>query len=310
MNYRSWLIVAGNNEKRLGNAVGTGADAVVVDLIGAGPLDDAVATRRRAAEWLDAHKSHVIERKTARWVRINPMEAGSEWRQDLVAVIPTAPDGIILPRAAGPEAVRQLAAELYELEQHHHVPANSTRIIPQVGATARSALAIGQFLETGHQRLFGLAWEADELARSMGATRTQENDGVWTDTIRAVRAQVLLTAHACGVLALDTVSASASDKKALKAAVSAARADGFSGMIANQADRVAAINEAFAPSKDELRDARDIVAAFDNSPVTGVLSFQGRMIDKPQLKQARRTLGMEEATASDPALAASILRPA
>ncbi len=310
MSYRSWLVVSGNSEKKLGNAVGTGADAVVIDLVSSNSLGAGQAARRNAAEWLEAHRSNVVENQMARWVRINPMEAGSEWRQDLLAVMPAAPDGIMLPRAAGPDAVRQLAAELYELEQLQKIPANSTRIIPFAGETARSALTIGQYLETGHQRLFGLAWGADGLIRSIAATRATLGDGVWSDAVRQVRAQVLLTAHACGVLAIDTVATDITDKKTLKKTVTEARADGFSGMIASQPDRIVTINEAFAPSEDDIREAQDIVAAFDANPRCEALNYQGRMIDKPILTLAQRTLQLEHTMVPDQAEAVPILRPA
>jgi len=310
MSNRSWLVVSGNSEKKLGKAVGTSADAIIVDLVGTDPLDTGDATRQRAAQWLQAHRSDVITGHSARWVRINPLESSTAWRQDLLAVMPTAPEGIVLPRAAGPEAVRQLAAELYELEQVHQIPANTTRIIPLVGETAQSALTIGQYLESGHQRLFGLAWGAGELASSISATRSKDDGGELTDAFRHVRSQVLLTAHACGILAIDTVPADAGDKKSLDAAAKSARADGFSGMIAGQADQIAAINGAFAPSDEEIREARDIVAAFDADPLSGALSYQGRTIDKPHLKLAQRTLGLEQTALQSQSQSAPILRPA
>ena len=87
MSYRSWLVVSGNSEKKLGKAVGTGADAVVVDLANSDPLDAGQGTRQRAAEWLQAHRSHVVERHMARWVRINPSR-----KRDRVAAGPAGRD--------------------------------------------------------------------------------------------------------------------------------------------------------------------------------------------------------------------------
>ena len=77
-----------------------------------------------------------------------------------------------------------------------------------------------------------------------------------------------------------------------------------------QADQVAPINDAFAPSDEEIRQARDIVAAFDANPLMDALNYQGRTIDKPHLKLAQRTLGLEQSAPQEQPQAAPILRPA
>ncbi|MFX8712063.1 aldolase/citrate lyase family protein, partial [Acinetobacter baumannii] len=86
--------------------------------------------------------------------------------------------------------------------------------------------------------------------------------GRWTDAFRFVRAQTLLAAHALGVAAIDTLHAEFADEAGLRAAAEAARADGFSGMLAIHPRQVALINSAFAPTDAELAQARAIVAAF------------------------------------------------
>jgi len=102
MAMRSWLFVPGDSEKKLGKAAATGADVVIVD------LEDSVApankprARELARDWLSAHRQQVAERKFGRWVRINALDSRM-WRDDLVAVLPGAPDGIMLPKSAGPE---------------------------------------------------------------------------------------------------------------------------------------------------------------------------------------------------------------
>jgi citrate lyase subunit beta/citryl-CoA lyase len=53
---------------------------------------------------------------------------------------------------------------------------------------------------------------------------------------------------------------------------------------------VAVINAAFTPSPEEIAHARRIVEAFAQTPGAGVASLDGRMIDLPHLKQAKRVL--------------------
>lgn len=308
MQYRSWLFVPGDSEKKLGKAASTGADVILVDLEDSVTLEAKPAARNLAAQWLRAHRQQVVERTVGRWVRINALDSGL-WRDDLVAVMPSAPDGVMLPKSSGPEAVRMLAAELYELEQRSQIPPGSTRILPLVSETAAAALTIPSYIAEPHQRLAGLTWGAEDLGAALGATRKREARSGWTDTFRFVRAQTLLAAHACGALAIDTLHADFADLKGLKAAATAARADGFHGMLAIHPGQVEVINAAFTPSEEELAEARAIVAAFEASPGIGALQLDGRMIDQPHLRLARQMLGAQ-LSGGNPVGRGPILRPA
>jgi citrate lyase subunit beta/citryl-CoA lyase len=309
MHYRSWLIVPADSEKKLGKSVRTGADAVVVDLESSVPEEAKQYARVHAARWVGAHRRMIIEhRPMARWVRINALESRM-WRDDLAAVMPSAPDGIILPKASGPEAVRQLAAEIYEHEQRNQLASGSTKILSLVSETPRAVMTIAAYIEAPHERLFGLSWEVEELSASLGASRRQGPVSGWTGAFEFARAQTLLTAHACGATAIETLFSDLADEEGLKAAARAARADGFSGMLAIHPDQVPIINDAFTPTEDELDEARRIVQAFDANPGAGVLQVDRRMIDQPQLKLARRLLGFDEEQERDE-LRDSILRPA
>ena len=75
-------------------------------------------------------------------------------------------------------------------------------------------------------------------------------------------------------------------------AAEAARGDGFHGMLAIHPAQVPVINAAFAPSDDELAEARAIVAAFSANPGVGALQIDGKMIDQPHLRLARSMLGL------------------
>ena len=293
MTLRSWLFVPADSDKKLGKASGTGADAIIVDLEDSVALGAKETAREMAREWLSAHRQQIVEqRRAARWVRINALDSRM-WRDDLIAVMAGAPDGIMLPKAAGPIAVQQLAAELYELEQRFHIPTGSTKILPLVSETAQSAMTIGDYVGDSNPRLAGLTWGAEDLSAALGATRKRDAQGLWTDTFRFVRAQTLLAAHARGIMAIDTLHADFGDRDGLQRVADAARGDGFTGMLAIHPAQVPVINAAFAPSEAELADARAVVAAFDANPEAGTLQIDRRMIDQPHLALARRLLGIE-----------------
>lgn len=292
MQPRSWLFVPGDSDKKLGKAIATGAHAVIVD------LEDSVAVaakpqaRAMARDWLAIHRQHVTEnRPVARWVRINAIDTGL-WREDLEVVMAGAPDGVMLPKCQGPEQFRMVAAELYELEQRNRVANGTTRILPLVSETATSALTIPSYVDVPMPRLAGLTWGAEDLSAVLGATRKRDASGAWTDAFRFIRAQCLLTAHAKGVWAIDTLHDEFRDHAATKRAAEAARADGFTGMLAIHPDQVLIINTAFAPTAAELTEAQAIVALFAASPHVGTLQYNGRMVDQPHLRLAKQLLGI------------------
>ncbi len=309
MTYRSWLFVPGHSETKLAKANATGADVVVVDLDASVPSDAKAQARQMGAEWLTLHRRQVTEQAgRARWVRINSLDS-RQWREDLVAVLPGAPEGIVLPCSAGPEAVRQLGAELYELEGASQVQPGSTRILALAGETAQSAMAIGSYIDASLPRLAGLGWGAERLAQALGATRMRDAKGARGDAFRFVRAQTLITAHACGAMALETLDAAHTDAKAIKAAARDACADGFTGMFAHHPAQIAEINAAFTPSEAELEEARRIVAAFEGGADAGEPAFDRSPIDHPQLKLAKQMLGLA-GTPGQASRPAPILRPA
>lgn len=282
---RSWLFVPGDSERKLARAAGCGADAVIVD------LEDAVApaakdsARGLAREWLSAHRGGPM----MRWARINALDTPL-WRADLAEVMAGAPDGIMVPKAAGPRSLDRLTAELDGLERRHGLAPGSTRILAQTAETPRAALAIPAYADAPPSRLAGLTWGAEDLAAAMGASRKRDSAGGWTDAFRLVRAQLLLATHACGVAAIDTVHADFRDLDALAAIAADSFADGYAGMLAIHPAQVPVINLAFTPDAARIAEARAIVAAFAADPGAGAAQLDGRMIELPHLRQAERLL--------------------
>ncbi len=286
MAMRSWLFVPGDSDRKLAKAADCGADAVIIDLEDAVPLYAKPQARRQAFEWLRR------PRDQQRWVRINSLDT-QLWREDLSVIMPAAPDGIVVPKASGPEQLRMLVPEVYEHEQRNRLPHHSTRIMPMAGETPASALNIHSYPLVEQPRMGGITWGAEDLATSLNATRRWEENGQWAGAFAHVRTQVLLAAHACGVQAVDTLYSDFRDLDGLARMAALSHADGFHGMLAIHPDQVPIINEAFSSSAEELAEARAIVEAFTANPTAGTIAFEGRMLDQPHLAQAKRVLGME-----------------
>ncbi len=285
---RSLLFVPADSERKLAKALAAGADALVLD------LEDAVLPERKSLaravmqSWLEAQSD-----RTRLWVRVNDLASG-ELLKDLAHVVPARPAGIMLPKISGPEDVATVGHYLDALEAAHGLPAGHVRIIALVTETPLGLLRLAELAKQRHPRISHVSWGAEDLSSALGAGDPRTSDGAWRPTYVHARLQCLLTSHAMGVEALDTVHVNFKDSEGLRATTRAARHDGFTGRLAIHPDQVPVINEAFTPTDAERAHAQRVVDAFSTSAGAGAVSLDGKMFDIPHLRAARRVLGIRE----------------
>jgi citrate lyase subunit beta/citryl-CoA lyase len=275
MRLRSLLFVPGDRPDRMEKALRCGADALILDLEDAVAAERKGEARRQVAEFVDRHATAPL------WVRINPLDS-PESERDLAAVLPSHPDGIVLPKAEGGASVAELARRL-------GLAGNVTAHILAIATETPAAIfQLGTY--AGAKRLAGLTWGAEDLPAAIGAASSREPDGRFTPPYELARSLCLFGAAAAGVAPIETVYPAFRDLDALAAYAARARRDGFTGMMAIHPTQVPVINAAFTPSEAEVAHARAVVAAFEGSPGAGALSLDGKMIDRPHLVQAQRLL--------------------
>lgn len=270
MRLRSLLFVPGDRPDRMEKALGSGADALILD------LEDSVAAAGKP-EAREAVRSFLARPRPLKLlVRVNPL--GSLFiDDDLKALQGTSADAIMLPKAEGAASIRAVASR------------TDLPILPIATETPAAIFQLGSYGEVA-ERLIGLTWGAEDLPAAIGASTAREPDGRYTAPLETVRALALFGAHAAGVAAIETVYPAFRDSVGLAAYAARGARDGFTGMMAIHPDQVAFINAAFTPSEAEVAAARVIVAAFAAQPGAGVLAVEGRMVDAPHLLQARRLL--------------------
>lgn len=276
MRLRSLLFVPGDRPERMEKALGLGADALILDLEDSVSLEKKAEARGGVAAFLARPG-----RPVTLFVRINPLDGGMA-ADDLAAVLPGRPDGIVLPKAEGAASLRGLDALL---------GASDARILPIATETPAAMFRLGEYGGVT-ERLIGLTWGAEDLPAAIGARSAREADGRYTEPYKLARSLTLFGAAAAGVAPIETVYPDFRDLDGLARYAADAARDGFTGMMAIHPVQVAVINAAFTPSDADIAHARAVVAAFAASPGAGALSLDGRMIDAPHLKQAERLLGM------------------
>ena len=138
--------------------------------------------------------------------------------------------------------------------------------------------------------LAAMCWGAEDLSAALGASSKYDADGGLAFTYRMARSLTLAGAVAAGVQPVDGVFADFRDQAGLTAEATAAAREGFTGKLAIHPAQVAPINAAFTPSAADIAHAEEIIAAFAADPAAGVLSVDGRMVDRPHLLQAQLVL--------------------
>ena len=283
MRLRSLLFVPGDSEKKAAKAAGCGADALIFDL-----EDSVAAASKDAARVLTASLVAGGPRKWSTIVRVNPFDSGRT-AEDLAAVVQPGIDAIMLPKAGGGQDVTRLAGELDRLEVSAGMARGSVGIIPIATETPAAIFALSSYAPP-HARLIGLTWGAEDLAAAVGASGNRDEAGEWTQPYALVRSLTLFAARAADVAPIDTLHADFRDLEGLERDSRRARRDGFVGRLAIHPAQVEVINRCFTPSEAEVAWAQRIVDAFAANPDAGTLGLDGKMIDRPHLIAARKTL--------------------
>jgi citrate lyase subunit beta/citryl-CoA lyase len=268
---RSWLFVPADSERKIAKALDSEADAIIFD------LEDSVAPAQKATA-RDILKC-LPKRSNGPewWVRVNPL--GSEFHKEDLKLIGSAyVHGIVLPKSESGADVTQLAHRTGNIPIHAIVT-----------ETAASLFGLLSYRDP-KSPLAAMSWGAEDLSAALGASSKNDQGGELSFTFRLARSVCLAGAVAAEVQPVDGVFADFKDQIGLKAEAEAARREGFTGKLAIHPAQVPVINAAFTPSADDVRDAEEIVAAFEAHPDAGVLSVGGKMVDRPHLMQARRVL--------------------
>lgn len=273
MRLRSLLFVPGDRPERLDKALASGADAVILD------LEDSVSAQNKPKA-RDAVRDFVTRRAadTTLVIRINPLSSPA-FEDDLAALSNLSPFGIMLPKAEGAASVRQLVSCL----------SSPVPILPIATETPAAIFEIGSYRDVS-PHLCALTWGAEDLPAAIGAATAREPDGCYTAPYQLARSLLLFGAHAAAVPAIETVYPDFRDLDGLATYAARARRDGFSGMMAVHPGQVETINRAFTPDPTEIAWAENVVSAFAAAPDSGVVQLEGRMLDLPHLKLAKRIL--------------------
>jgi citrate lyase beta subunit len=254
-------------------------------------LEDGVALNQKDAARAGAAAAlRTLEfGRAARLVRINPVTSDG-WREDLQAILPAMPDGIVLPKVETPDHIRQVAEEI-------------VRVATSLGRPPEQMVLLG-IIETGlgvvnireiaaaDPHLGGLAFGAEDFAGDIGAKRTPSGHEV-----ALARSLVVLHARAYRLVAIDTPFINITDLDGLRLETQKIDQMGFTGKLAIHPAQVAVIQQTLTPSQDQIRDALNLIRAHDlhQAAGVGVFAHEGKMIDMPMIRAAQTIIARAQA---------------
>lgn len=258
---RSYLFVPGSRPDRFEKALGSGTDAVILDLEDAVSSAEKDEAREAISAWLSPEHPA--------YVRVNG--AATEWfRDDLDAIVRPGLSGILLPKAEEPDQISEAASLLTD----------EVTVVP--------------ILETG----LGV-WEARTLAAAhrverlaFGALDFTLDVGIHGEgeELLYARSRLVLASRVAGIPPpLDGVTAALDDPDRLAADIDRARRLGFRGKLCIHPSQIEAVNRGFSPSEAEVSWARRVMEAAETAG-TGALRVDGEMVDRPVLERARSVL--------------------
>lgn len=291
---RSLLFVPGDSRKKLDKALTSAADVLLID------LEDSVApgrktdARRITADFLS--DCQIISQKPMLYVRVNALDTGLT-DDDLSAIMPQAPDGIMLPKSQSGDDVETLHARLSVKEAHANLADGQTGIMVVATETPGAVFSLGTYKDRS-PRLKGMTWGGEDLSAELGAETNRDSQGTYTDPYRLARALCLMGANHADVTPIDSVYTNFHDENGLRQEAKAARREGFTAKMAIHPAQVPVINAVFTPSDDAIRAAEAVIAAFEDASATGVVGLNGEMLDRPHLRRAQRLLDRAKAAQS------------
>lgn len=276
---RALLYMPGDNWKMITKSITLGVDSICMDMEDGAAVNKKAEARETIAKALRELDFGASEKLA----RINSVGSGWE-KEDIEAVLPYHPDGIVIPKVESFEHVEWASRIIEAAELKHGWPVNSIRILIGV-ETAMGVLNLKEI--AAHPRLDAIIFGGEDFAASIGATRTKD-----AIELLYARQAVIIACAANDLQALDIVTIDYKDLNALRVESEFGAGLGFSGKQIIHPNQVSVVQEAFTPSAEAIAYAKRIVETFEASQKEGkgAYSLDGKMIDMPLLKNAQKVL--------------------
>lgn len=277
---RTMLYVPGNSPAMVKDIYIYQPDSIMFDLEDSISLSEKDSARFLVSEALKKVDYQGIETV----VRVNGLETEFGLK-DLEMIVMAQPDVIRLPKTETASDVHEVEAIIERIEKENNIPIGKTKMMAAIesakGVINASAIA------SSSKRLIGIALGAEDYVTNLKTNRSPE--GI---ELLFARCQILNAARAAGIAALDTVYSDVENEEGFRKEVEHIKQLGFDGKSIINPRQIDIVHEIYAPKVKEIEHALKVITAIKQAEKDslGVVSLNGKMIDKPIVERAERVL--------------------
>ncbi|MBJ7881957.1 aldolase/citrate lyase family protein [Gelidibacter salicanalis] len=271
------LYLPGNTPSLMLNSGIHKPDGVILD------LEDAVAfSKKQEARFLVRNALRSLNfLGVERMVRINQFPEGLK---DLPYIIPHNVNLVLIPKCEDEVQIKTISSHIDKIQKKSE-SINPVWLMPII-ESAKGILNIIEIAKSSDM-IVAIAIGLEDYTADLGVKRTP----LGLESLFA-RTKIVTTCKAFGIQPIDSVFSDVENLEGLKENVLASKSIGFEGMGCIHPRQIEIISKHFAPTDDEIEEAKTIVFAYNDAIKNGlgVISLGTKMIDAPVVEKSKNII--------------------
>ena len=281
---RTMMFVPGANAAMLRDAPLYGADSIMFD------LEDAVSLKEKDTARMLVHQAlKTIDYSSVETVvRINALEAGGE--QDVEAVVTAGVNVVRLPKTERAQDIIDVAKVITAVEEKYGIEVGTTKMMAAIESA--EGVMNAREIAMASDRLIGIALGAEDYVTNKKTKRHPDGQELFF-----ARNMILHAARIAGIAAIDTVYSDVDNSEGFQDEVRLIKQLGFDGKSVINPRQIPLVNEIYQPTAKEIQNAKEVIWGIREAEAkgSGVISVNGKMVDKPIVERAERVIALAKA---------------
>ncbi|HEQ9726783.1 TPA: citrate (pro-3S)-lyase subunit beta [Streptococcus pyogenes] len=281
---RTMMFVPGANAAMLRDAPLFGADSIMFDLEDSVSLKEKDTSRALVHFALKTFDYSSVETV----VRVNGLDSCGTL--DIEAVVLAGVNVIRLPKTETAQDIIDVEAVIERVERENGIEVGRTRMMAAIESA--EGVLNARDIAKASKRLIGIALGAEDYVTNMKTRRYPDGQELFF-----ARSMILHAARAAGIAAIDTVYSDVNNTEGFQNEVRMIKQLGFDGKSVINPRQIPLVNEIYTPTKKEIDHAKQVIWAIREaeSKGSGVISLNGKMVDKPIVERAERVIALATA---------------
>ncbi|RJG63750.1 aldolase/citrate lyase family protein, partial [Streptococcus pyogenes] len=261
-----------------------GADSIMFDLEDSVSLKEKDTSRALVHFALKTFDYSSVETV----VRVNGLDSCGAL--DIEAVVLAGVNVIRLPKTETAQDIVDVEAVIERVERENSIEVGRTRMMAAI-ESAEGVLNAREIAKAS-KRLIGIALGAEDYVTNMKTRRYPDGQELFF-----ARSMILHAARAAGIAAIDTVYSDVNNTEGFQNEVRMIKQLGFDGKSVINPRQIPLVNEIYTPTEKEIDHSKQVIWAIREaeSKGSGVISLNGKMVDKPIVERAERVIALATA---------------